>query len=63
MKLKHLKLLKKVIEQVKEDEKAPVGNETKVYLDYLANYFGNIIIEIEKKPRIKETTFRLRIEV
>lgn len=67
MDLKQLALNRYVVEQIKEGKKPSVSNDEKVDLDYLANYWDNIISDIEKevkeKPNTKGVAFRLYIEV
>lgn len=67
MNLKQLALNRHVLEQLKEGKKPSISNDEKVDLDYLANYWDNIITEVEKemkkKPNIKGVTFRLYVEV
>ena len=67
MHLQQLALNRYVIEQIKEGKKPSVSNNEKVDLDYLTNYWDNIISEIEKeikkKPSIKGVTFKLYVEI
>lgn len=56
-----------VLDQVKEGKLPEITNAEKVDLDYLANYFDNLILNIEKeKKRNKKAiwqNFILAIEV
>ena len=67
MNIKQLALQRYVIEQVKEGKTPSVSNAEKVDLDYIANYWDNIITEIEKeikkKPDIRGCTFKLNIAI
>lgn len=67
MELKQLALTRYVLEQVKEGKNLSISNDEKVDLDYLANYFDNIIMmaerEKKKKPNTKYVAFRLVIEM
>ena len=67
MEFRQLALNRHVLEQVKEGKKPSISNDEKVDLDYLANYFSNIISmieeEIKKKPKTKEIAFRLLVEI
>ena len=62
MNLKQLALNRYVIEQVKEGKKLSVSNDEKVDLDYIANYWDNIISmaekEVKKQPNAKTVVFR-----
>jgi len=64
---RQLALNRHVLEQVKEGKKPSISNDDKVDLDYLADYFGNIISmiekEIKKKPKTKDIAFRLWVEI
>jgi len=46
-----LALLRHVIEQVKEGKTILVSNTEKVDLDYLGNYFDNLLLNIEKEKK------------
>lgn len=65
MNLKQIALNRYVCEQIKEGKEISISNDEKVDLDYLANYWDNIITEIEKeikkKPNIRGCTFKLNI--
>ena len=67
MNFRQLGLQRYVMEQVKEGKKPSVSNDEKVDLDYVVNYWDNIITEIEKeikkKPNIKGCTFKLNIAI
>jgi len=43
-----LALLRHVLEQVKDGKLPEITNNEKVDLDYMANYFNNLITDIEK---------------
>lgn len=62
MNLKQLALNRYVIEQVKEGKTPSISNDEKVDLDYIANYWDNIISmadkEVKKKPNIQTVAFR-----
>jgi len=59
-----LALLRHVLEQVKEGKIPEITNAEKVDLDYLENYFNNLISEVEKeKGKTHFLAFRLNIEV
>ena len=55
------------MEQVKDGKKPSISNAQKVDLDYIVNYWDNIITEIEKeikkKPNIRGVTFKLNIAI
>ena len=67
MNLKQLALQRYVIEQVKEGKTPSVSNDEKVDLDYITNYWDNIIMEIvkeiKKKPNIRGCTFKLNVMI
>jgi len=67
MNLKQLALQRYVIENIKEGKQPEITHDEKVDLDYLCNYWDNIITEIEKeikkKPNIRGCTFKLNIEI
>jgi len=60
-----LGLLRHVLENVKEGKLPGIAsNDEKVDLDYLANYFDNLILEVEKeKGKTHFLAFRLNVEV
>jgi len=64
---RQLGLQRYVIEEVKEGKTPEITNDEKVDLDYITNYWDNIITEIEKeikkKPNIKGCTFKLNIAI
>jgi len=62
MNLKQLKLQVDVLKKVKEGQALSIKNEEKVHLDYITNYWDNIITEIEKEIGEKPVSFRLTIE-
>lgn len=65
MNLRELKLNQSIIAKLKENK--DIQNDRKVDLDYLANYWDNIIKMVEKEVKQKSATkgvaFRLYIEV
>ena len=67
MNLKQLALNRYVIEQVKGGGKPSVSNDEKVDLDYIANFWDNIISmaekEVKKKPNAKTVVFRFVLEM
>lgn len=67
MNLKQLALNNYIIEQVKEGKKPSISNDEKVDLDYIANYWDNIMSmaekEKQKKPNIKTIAFRFVLEI
>ena len=59
-----LALLRHVLEQVKDGKLPEITNAEKVDLDYLENYYNNLISEVEKeKGKTHFLAFRLNIEV
>ena len=67
MNFRQLALQRYVFEKVKNGEKLEITNDEKVDLDYIHNYWDNIILEIEKelkkKPNIRGCTFKLNIAI
>jgi len=67
MRYSQLALNRHVIEQVKEGKNPSFDNDEKVDLDYLANYWDNIISmaeeEMKRKPNTKNIAFRLVLEM
>ena len=67
MNLRQLALQRYVFEKVKNGEKLEITNDEKVDLDYIHNYWDNIILEIEKEvkknPRITGCTFKFNIAI
>ena len=67
MNLRQLCLQRYVCEKVNNGEKLEITHAEKVDLDYITNYWDNIITEIEKeikkKPNIKGCTFKLNIAI
>jgi len=66
MNLSQIVLNRYILETLKKDKKPSLSNEEKVDLDYLVNYWDNIISEIEKeikkKPNIRGVTFKFNVE-
>ena len=64
-----LALIRHVLNEVKEGRNPTISNEEKVDLDYLHNYFDNIISDVEKNKKIGKVkeggtvAYRLLIEV
>lgn len=62
-----LALLRYVLCDVKEGKKPSISNNEKVDLDYLANFFNNLILNIEEEKKrnskVKYQNFILGIEV
>ena len=59
-----LALLRHVLEQVKGGKLPEITNAEKIDLDYLTNYYDNLISEVEKeKGKTHFLAFRLNIEV
>jgi len=48
-----LALLRHVLEQVKEGKLPEITNAEKVDLDYMANYYDNLILDIEREKKRK----------
>ena len=46
-----LALLRHVLEQVKEGKLPEITNAEKVDLDYMANYYDNLITDIEREKK------------
>jgi len=46
-----LALLRHVLEQVKEGKLPEITNAEKVDLDYMANYYNNLILDIEREKK------------
>ena len=46
-----LALLRHVLEQVKEGKLPEITNAEKVDLDYMANYYNNLISDIEREKK------------
>ena len=46
-----LALLRHVLEQVKEGKLPVITNNEKVDLDYMANYYNNLILDIEREKK------------
>jgi len=46
-----LALLRHVLEQVKEGKLPEITNDEKVDLDYMANYYDNLITDIEREKK------------
>ena len=46
-----LALLRHVLEQVKNGKLPEITNAEKVDLDYLENYYNNLILDIEKEKK------------
>jgi len=46
-----LALLRHVLEQVKEGKLPEITNNEKVDLDYMANYYNNLISDIERDKK------------
>lgn len=67
MNLKQLALQRYVMEKVKESKPVEITNDEKVDLDYITNYWDNIISEIEKelkkKPNIRGCMFKLNVMI
>jgi len=67
MNFRQLALQRYVCEKVKNGEKLEITHAEKVDLDYIANYWENIIMEIEKeikkKPNIRGCTFKLNVMI
>ena len=67
MNFRQLGLQRYVDEKVKNGEKLEITNDEKVDLDYITNYWDNIILEIEKelkkKPNIRGCTFKLNVMI
>jgi len=67
MNLRQLALQRYVFEKVKNGEKLEITNDEKVDLDYIHNYWDNIILEIEKelkkKPNIRGCTSKLNVMI
>jgi len=59
-----LALIRHVLEQVKNGKLPEITNAEKVDLDYLENYYNNLISEVEKeKGKTHFLAFRLNVEV
>lgn len=62
-----LAFVRHVLEQVKDGKKLSISNREKVDLDYLENFFNNLISEIEKEKKrnnkVEYQNFILAIEV
>ena len=59
-----LALLRHVLEQVKGGKLPEITNAEKIDLDYLTNYYDNLISEVEKeKGKTHFLAFRLNVEV
>lgn len=67
MNLSQLGLNRYIIEQIIEGKKPSISNNSKVDLDYLANYWSNIMAmaeeEMKKKPNTKSIAIRLVLEM
>jgi len=64
MTLTQLALNRYILETVKGGKLPEITNNEKVDLDYLANYFDNLISEVEKeKGKTHFLAFRLNVEV
>ena len=69
MTYRQLALIRHVLNEMKEGRNPTVSNNEKVDLDYLHNYFDNIISDVEKNKKtgkVKEggaVAYRLLIEV
>jgi len=48
-----LALLRHVLEQAKEGKLPEITNAEKVDLDYMANYYDNLILDIEREKKRK----------
>ena len=63
--LQQIALNRMVVEKLKDKKKPSISNDQKVDLDYLFNYWDNIISQIErevkKKPNIRGVTFKLTV--
>ena len=46
-----LALLRHVLEQVKEGKLPEITNDEKVDFDYMANYYDNLITDIEREKK------------
>jgi len=46
-----LALLRHVLEQMKEGKLPEITNAEKVDLDYMANYYNNLILDIEREKK------------
>jgi len=46
-----LALLRHILEQVKEGKLPEITNDEKVDLDYMANYYDNLILDIEREKK------------
>ena len=51
MTYRQLALLRHVLEQVKGGKLPEITNAEKVDLDYLENYYNNLILDIEKEKK------------
>jgi len=51
MTYRQLALLRHVLEQVKNSKLPEITNTEKVDLDYLENYYNNLILDIEKEKK------------
>ena len=67
MNIRQLALQRYVIENIKEGKQPEITHDEKVDLDYITNYWDNIISEIEKelkkKPNIRGCTFKLNVMI
>lgn len=66
MTYKQLVLLRYVIDKVKEGKKPSISNNEKVDLDYLENYFNNLLADVEKqkvKSKDKVLYYKVGIEI
>jgi len=64
MRYSQLASLRHLLENIKEGKLPEITNNEKVDLDYLANYFDNLILEVEKeKGKTHFLAFRLNVEV
>ena len=69
MTYRQLALIRHVLNEVKEGGNPTISGEEKVDLDYLHNYFDNIVSDVEKNKKmgkVKEggvVAYRLLIEV
>jgi len=67
MTYRQLALLRHVLEQVKNGKLPEITNAEKVDLDYLANYYDNLILDIErekkKNSKVEWQNFVMVVEV
>ena len=51
-----LALLRHVLEQVKEGKLPVITNDEKIDCDYMANYYNNLILDIEREKKKNSKT-------